>query len=82
MCVLMLIIAAGGTALAQSTPAPDPAGIATGDKSNAVDGGGNPFVVPEPTDRADPDYASNKKAFDEFQAQAMKEPLAIKLADS
>ena len=33
---------------------PDPAGIATGDKTNAVDAGGNAFVVPEPTDKADP----------------------------
>ena len=49
-------------------PPPDPAGIATGDKSTAVDGAGNAFVVSEPTDRADPDYAAKKKAFDEYQA--------------
>ena len=61
---------------------PDPAGIATGDKTNAVDAGGNAFVVTEPTDKADPDFAAKKKAFDEYQAQAAKEPLAIKLADS
>jgi Amt family ammonium transporter len=63
-------------------PQPDPAGIATGDKTNAVDAAGNPFVVPEPTDKADPDYAAKKKAFDEYQEQAAKEPLAVKLADS
>jgi Amt family ammonium transporter len=63
-------------------PQPDPAGIATGDKSNAVDAAGNPFVVPEPTDKTDPDYAQKKKAFDEYQEQATKEPLAVKLADT
>src|SRR5471030_1110269 len=63
-------------------PAPDPAGIATGDKSSAVDAGGTAFVVSEPTDKSDPDYAAKKKAFDDYQAQAAKEPLALKLADS
>src|ERR1700681_3831859 len=70
-------------ALAQTAePQPDPAGIATGDKSSAVDAGGTAFVVSEPTDKADPDYAAKKKGFDEFQALAAKEPLAVKLADS
>ena len=68
--------------MAQDQPKPDPAGIATGDKTNAVDAGGTAFVVTEPTDKKDPDYEKNKKAFDEFKAQADKEPLAMKLADS
>ena len=38
---------------------PDPAGIATGDKTTAVDAGGNAFAVPEPTDKNAPDYAKN-----------------------
>ena len=63
-------------------PQPDPAGIATGDKTTSFDAGGNPFVVTEPTDKTAPDYAKNKKAFDDFQAQASKEPLTIKLADN
>jgi Amt family ammonium transporter len=63
-------------------PPPDPSGTATGDKSSVVDAGGAPFVVPEPTDKADPDYAAKKKAFDEYQEQVAKEPLAVKLADS
>jgi Amt family ammonium transporter len=62
--------------------AQDPAGIATGDKSNVVDAGGNSFVVAEPTDKSAPDYADKKKAFDEYKAQTEKEPLAMKLADS
>jgi len=62
-------------------PAPDPAGIVTGDKTNVQDAAGNSFVVSEPTDKAAPDYADKKKAFDEYQAQAAKEPLAVKLAD-
>jgi len=68
-------------AFADQAPQPDPAGAATGDKNSVVDAAGNPFVVPEPTDPTSPDYAKNKKAFDEFQAQAAREPLALKLAD-
>jgi len=68
--------------MAQDQPKADPAGIATGDKSNAVDAGGTAFMVSEPTDKTAPDYAANKKAFDDFKAQADKEPLALKLADS
>ena len=69
--------------LAQTAePAPDPAGIATGDKSAVVDAAGNAFVVTAPTDQAAPDYAAKKQAFDEFQAQAAREPLAMKLADT
>jgi Amt family ammonium transporter len=67
---------------ADDGPKPDPAGTATGDKTTAVDGAGNPFVPPEPTDKTAPDYAQKKKEFDEFQAQAGKEPLAVKLADT
>jgi Amt family ammonium transporter len=60
---------------------PDPAGTTTGDKASVADAAGNPFVVPEPTDKNAPDYAKAKKEFDDFQAQAAKEPLAMKLAD-
>jgi Amt family ammonium transporter len=60
---------------------PDPAGTATGDRSSAADAAGNPFVVPEPTDPTAPDYAKLKKDFEEYQAQAAREPLALKLAD-
>jgi ammonium transporter, Amt family len=68
-------------ALAQQAQ-PDPAGIATGDKSAVSDAAGNPLVVPEPTDKTAPDYKQNKKAFDDYQAQASKEPIALRLADS
>ena len=60
---------------------PDPAGTTTGDKFSVADAAGNPFVVPEPTDKNAPDYAKSKKDFEEFQAQAAREPLALKLAD-
>lgn len=63
-------------------PQPDPAGIATGDKTSTSDAGGNAFVVTAPTDKTAPDYATTKKAFDEYTAQAAKEPLAMKLADN
>jgi ammonium transporter, Amt family len=65
---------------AQGQPQPDPAGIATGDRAAAVDAAGNSFVVPEP-DTSDPDYAAKKKAYDDFQTQLAKEPLAAKVAD-
>lgn len=63
-------------------PQPDPSGIATGDKSAVTDAAGNPLVVPEPADKTAPDYATNKKAYDDYQAQAAKEPIALRLADS
>jgi Amt family ammonium transporter len=85
--VSLLVLVAGLTAAAlpcraDDQPKPDPAGIATGDRTSVVDAGGNPFVVPAPTDKNAPDYAKNKKDADDFQSQAAKEPLAAKLADS
>ena len=68
--------------MAQQDSKPDPAGLATGDKTTVVDAGGNPFLVSEPADKNAPNYAQGKKDADEFQAQAAKEPLAMKLADS
>ncbi|MDR3568133.1 MAG: ammonium transporter [Syntrophobacteraceae bacterium] len=65
-----------------SEPTPDPAGIATGAKADAVDAGGTPFVVSEPTDKQDPEYAKKKQEFTDYEAQAKKEPLAVKLADT
>jgi Amt family ammonium transporter len=59
---------------------PDPSGAATGDRTTAVDAAGNGFMVPQP-DASDPDYAAKKKAYDDFQAQLAKEPLAGKVAD-
>jgi ammonium transporter, Amt family len=84
MVIVLAGMLAGLSALsfADDGPKPDPAGTATGDKTTAVDAAGNPFVVPEPLDKTAPDYVQNKKAFDDFQAQAAREPLAVKLADS
>lgn len=84
----MLILAIGIFAIfltpcmGQAAPKPDPAGIATGDKTSVLDAAGNPFVVPEPTDKTAPNYAQAQKDAADFQAQAAKEPLAVKLADS
>lgn len=69
-------------AVSAQEPQRDPAGTATGDRQQAVDGAGNSFVVTEPTDKTAPDYAVKKKAYDEYQAQLAKEPLAAKLADA
>ncbi|HLJ57819.1 MAG TPA: hypothetical protein VKT77_22470, partial [Chthonomonadaceae bacterium] len=61
----------------------DPSGLNTGDKTTAVDAGGNAFVPPSPgdTDSAQA-KADKKKALDEYNEMAKKEPLAVKLADS
>jgi Amt family ammonium transporter len=84
LTILLAIATIAGslTVCLADEPKPDPAGIVTGDKTTALDAGGNSFVVSEPTDKNDPDYAAKKKAFDEYQAAAAKEPLAVKLADS
>jgi ammonium transporter, Amt family len=73
---------AGDAAAAPAEPQPDPAGIATGNIGNVVDGAGNAFVVPEPTDKTAPDYAEKRKAFNEFTEQLAKAPLTGKLADT
>lgn len=85
--LLVILLAAGLFAalatpsLADDGPKPDPSGIATGDRTTAADAAGNPFAVPEPADKTAPDFAKNKKDFDDYQAQTAKEPLAVKLAD-
>jgi ammonium transporter, Amt family len=63
-------------------PQSDPAGIATGHKTTTFDAGGNSFMLTEPTDKTAPDYDKTMKAFQDFQAQAAKEPMAMKLADN
>ena len=80
--VFALMVSSWASAQQAQPPQPDPAGIATGDKSTVLDAAGNPLVVPEPTDKTAPDYPQNKKAFDDYQAQAAKEPVALRLADS
>jgi Amt family ammonium transporter len=77
---LLLAMDVAPCVFAQSGPQPDPAGIATGDRSNAIDGAGNAFVV-APPDPSDPSYAAKKQAYDDYVAQLAKEPLAAKVAD-
>src|SRR6266700_2501875 len=75
---------------ADTTPKPDPAGTATGLSVDAQSPSGA-FVVNAPAelsadDKKDPakvkKYADDKKAFDDYTAQAKLEPLAVKLSDS
>jgi len=82
--VFAMVVASGhGVARAEdAAPAPDPAGVATGDRTTVVDAGGTPFVVAEPTDANADGYPEKKAAFDAYQAQAAAEPLAAKLADA
>ena len=63
------------------TPSPIPRARRPGDRSNVQDAGGNSFVVPAPTDPTAPDYTEAKKAYDAYQEQVAREPLAAKLAD-
>jgi Amt family ammonium transporter len=81
LCAAMLL---GSIRISRAdSPKPDPAGITTGDKSNAQDAGGTTFVPPSPADSDDAATKANKqKALDEYNAQAKAEPLAVKLADS
>ena len=81
LVVIFTVVLGSSRLCLADDPKPDPAGIATGDKTTAVDASGNSFVVSDPTDKNAPDYPANKKSFDEYQAQAAKEPLALKLAD-
>ncbi len=67
---------------AQRAFAGDPGGNKTGTAANVQDAQANPFVPPQPTDKKDPKYAEQLKAYQEYKAQADKEPLAAKLADS
>ncbi len=67
---------------AAEAPAPDPAGIATGTAADAVDAGGTSFVVSKPTDKTAPDYGKQMQDYEKYKAEASKEPLAVKLADS
>ena len=69
-------------AAAEESPSPDPAGISTGAAADAADAGGTSFVVTKPTDKTAPDYAKQKQDYDQYEAQAAKEPLAVKLANS
>ena len=80
--VLILPVVGLGSMSRADEPKPDPAGITTGDRTTVYDAGGTAFVVAEPSDPKAEDYADKKKAFDEYQAAAEKEPLAVKLADS
>ena len=83
LAILGIVIVGGmlSFCFAFDGPPPDPAGTATGDRTTTFDAGGNSFVVPLPPDPSAPDYAEKKKAYDEFQVQLAKEPLAGKLAD-
>jgi len=76
-----VILSIASPSFADQAPAPDPAGIATGDRTSTTDAAGNSFVVAAPTDPSAPDYAQKKKDYDDYQTQLAKEPLAGKLAD-
>lgn len=60
MLAMIGLVAGSLTKGLADEPKPDPAGISTGDKTTVVDAGGNSFVVSEPTDQKDPDYATKK----------------------
>ena len=81
LLALTLLLTALPAWAQSSGPSPDPIGAATGDRTSVTDAAGNGLVVVEPSDPKAPDYADRKKAYDEYRAQAEREPLALKLAD-
>ncbi len=86
-CAFLIVLAlfANTRAYAQTSPAPkgDPAGIATGAAGDVVDGNGNNFVPPSPSDSDDAATKKTKQAaLDDYNKQAKVEPLAATLANS
>ena len=90
--ILLTILVVGGlsTVWADDEPKPDATGDKTGDRTTAIDAGGNAFMVSEPAKLSDEDakdpakkkaYDDALKAYNDFKAQLDKEPLAAKLAD-
>lgn len=73
LALLVVGIASKGMA------AGDAGGYKTGNAADVMDAEGNKFVVPEPPKGAKP---AEVKAYQAFQAQAKREPLAMKLADA
>src|SRR5262245_65072585 len=63
---LALTVVGHGVCRADDEPKPDPAGIATGDKTSVYDAGGTAFVVTEPTEKTAADYVQKKKDFDDY----------------
>src|SRR4029453_11603528 len=78
--ILTWLVVGHTTSYLSNTWAGDPGGDKTGVGTDAQSAGSDAFVIPEP-DAKDPDFAKKKEAYDEFQAMADKEPLAVKLAD-
>jgi Amt family ammonium transporter len=60
----------------------DAGGNQTGAAADVQDAQGNPFVVAQPTDNTASDFATKQKAYQDFQSQSAREPLATKLADA
>lgn len=81
MLVTILMIALT-VIVAQRAFAGDPGGNKTGTAANVQDAQANTFAPQPPTDKKDPKYAEQLKAAQEYKAQAAKEPLAAKLAES
>ena len=83
--VALVLLNAGAGAMAGAfaqEAKTDPAGTATGDRTAVIDAAGKPVVVAEPTDKTAQDYGKAKRDYDDYQEQAAKEPLALKVADS
>jgi Amt family ammonium transporter len=92
--IALTAMVGGGLAIcarADDQPKPDPAGTATGDRTTVVDAAGNALVLTEPAKLSDDDakdpakkkaYDDALKAFNDYKAQADKEPLTLQLADA
>jgi Amt family ammonium transporter len=80
--IALTLVLAGRPGAASDVARPDPAGTSTGNRTTVYDAAGTPFVIAEPADASAPDHAERRRAYDEFQAQGAREPLAMRLADA
>ncbi len=85
---LGLLLLAAWPVLAEA-PQPDPTGASTGTAADAMDGAGKSFQPAEPARpaagadaKALAEYQDKLKEYQTYQAEARKEPLAVKLAGS
>ena len=80
--IVLTLVLAGHPGAASDAARPDPVGTSTGNRATVYDAAGTPFVIAEPADASAPDHAERRRAYDEFQAQEAREPLAMRLADA
>jgi Amt family ammonium transporter len=80
--LITFFLVLGTVLIAHQALAGDPGGNQTGTAADVQNAQGSGIVVTEPTDKSDPQYADQMKAYQEYKRQADQEPLAVQLADA